>query len=859
MTHVAHEDIIRDYIGSAPYEKAFKDRELIAAVLHVRHFKEKASRKTWLARAREADKAAAARLTSGAKEDPRGRGATITFVGPELAGKGLSVPDSVSSMAQDLAGAGCRVELVTRLLPGTLPPVLREAVSDVRFVRPLQPYCNVIGKEPGLVVTFWLPLSVSLCGDHVSHICFWDAGGTEIADGDGLAGQDAALISHLAPMPDVVFGNSKLPSCGRRAFPADARSLASLAGAKIPPQPDIARIPSISACMIAKDEEGTIDGCFQSLVPCADQVVVNDTGSKDRTVEVAEAYGAEVMRTDWKDDFSLARNDSMKPARLDYVLIIDADERVAAGSELLLREAPISGHDAYILNVASKLEISTKSVPVVRLLKNLPHHTFTSAIHEQIAPSVKGKIGPTVIVLDHLGYGAAISALKFKRGRNVSLLLKEQQNLGSFEDPAYAYLAFQTGVEMLLSGNMVDALSLLSEAVEKATTQMAFRPSAALRLCQTLVLMGRVGDAESYARQLLAEYPGFLDVAEVAATALLERGEFGRAGELLDEAVKAEPGPFLPKTEGADTFMLSSLKARALYGLGDAASSYHFIQKALSHNPDYPDAQRVLAMNWPDRTPDCLRKAGAKTARPAALALLALGNADGARKSAEAVGDYGALGEICLRKEDYAGARECFAKSSDSWDRDRAAILKRCEAPKGSYGGALSESLIVGKVLDGKPVATGEADQAVRILGFLLDLKRTDMFVSSVTCLDRFPTKEILAGKLLHDRGFLDLANEYLERRQSDTPECLSMLGDISFQGKRYADAERYYSELSKSRHLNPVEAFRLANCLLRAGDVKAVAETVSAARQLYPEDEPLQEFSKVLQKSRLFKDFSLQ
>ncbi len=88
------------------------------------------------------------------------------------------------------------------------------------------------------------------------------------------------------------------------------------------------KAPTLSLCIITKDEEKNIARCINSVKGVVDEIVVVDTGSKDRTVEIAESLGARVIHTKWEDDFSKARNTAIDNAKCDWILFLDADEVV---------------------------------------------------------------------------------------------------------------------------------------------------------------------------------------------------------------------------------------------------------------------------------------------------------------------------------------------------------------------------------------------------------------------------------------------------------------------------------------------------------------------------------------------------
>ena len=92
---------------------------------------------------------------------------------------------------------------------------------------------------------------------------------------------------------------------------------------------DIEEKPALSLCMIVKDEEDCLARCLLSATPVVDEIVIVDTGSTDRTKEVAKAFGAKVYDFEWTDDFSEARNLSLSKATSEWILVLDADETIS--------------------------------------------------------------------------------------------------------------------------------------------------------------------------------------------------------------------------------------------------------------------------------------------------------------------------------------------------------------------------------------------------------------------------------------------------------------------------------------------------------------------------------------------------
>src|SRR5262245_19351613 len=93
---------------------------------------------------------------------------------------------------------------------------------------------------------------------------------------------------------------------------------------------------TLAACLIVRDEAARLPACLASLAG-VDRIVVVDTGSTDETVAVATSLGATVGFFPWNDDFAAARNAAMSTADCDWLLMIDADERLSEGAVAQIR------------------------------------------------------------------------------------------------------------------------------------------------------------------------------------------------------------------------------------------------------------------------------------------------------------------------------------------------------------------------------------------------------------------------------------------------------------------------------------------------------------------------------------------
>ena len=108
-------------------------------------------------------------------------------------------------------------------------------------------------------------------------------------------------------------------------------------GLPVPPPGTVQRPAGISLCMIVKDEERFLEACLRTVVDVVDEVCVVDTGSTDRTVEIARSFGARLEHRSWRNDFAWARNEVLKLATKRWIFVLDADEELDAPSRAGLR------------------------------------------------------------------------------------------------------------------------------------------------------------------------------------------------------------------------------------------------------------------------------------------------------------------------------------------------------------------------------------------------------------------------------------------------------------------------------------------------------------------------------------------
>ena len=94
--------------------------------------------------------------------------------------------------------------------------------------------------------------------------------------------------------------------------------------------------PSISLCIIVKNEEHNLPNLLKSVEGCFDEICITDTGSTDNTVKVAESFGCKVSHFKWVYDFSSARNFNFSQAKSDYIMWMDGDDFLETKEQFIL-------------------------------------------------------------------------------------------------------------------------------------------------------------------------------------------------------------------------------------------------------------------------------------------------------------------------------------------------------------------------------------------------------------------------------------------------------------------------------------------------------------------------------------------
>lgn len=221
----------------------------------------------------------------------------------------------------------------------------------------------------------------------------------------------------------------------------------------------------VSVCIIGKNEEKFLEGCLQHLTPYDWEIIFVDTGSTDKSKEIAAKYTDNIYDFEWIKDFSAARNFAASKATRDWILSIDCDEYLepfsAASLLTKLKAYPDSSASIDIHNLTADLADYTRT-EVYRLYPKTKFH-WVNAIHEQLVriDSYAATSFHSGIKAKHYGYISGMKDLKEKNLRNLELLLNIIE-----KEPDNPYHYYQAGISYMNLRDYDNAVTYLTKATE---------------------------------------------------------------------------------------------------------------------------------------------------------------------------------------------------------------------------------------------------------------------------------------------------------------------------------------------------------------------------------------------------------
>lgn len=356
---------------------------------------------------------------------------------------------------------------------------------------------------------------------------------------------------------------------------------------------------SVTAALIVRDEEAFIGDCLASLAGHVDQIVLVDTGSIDRTIEIAREFPVELQQFPWTGDFSAARNHALDFARGEWILYIDADERlVVPEGESLPQLLSDRSKVAWKLRLYPRLGWTAYSE--LRLFRNDMRIRFEGVIHESMFPGIAAvaqadglDIGTCELALRHVGYEGD---QRPKNPRNIPLLRARLAR-----DPDNFFAWWHLGDCFRLAGDEDAAAATWGEGLARLRSESPRSPPLSLSLLHVALLNLRHKRGEpldDLLAEALAMFPGNLALQFLQARVAVDRGDIARARPILDRLVAIDAEAFFEPELAYDKDLFGYISAELLalchFREGRFAEAAQLYRRAAQTSPS-PESCEIKA------------------------------------------------------------------------------------------------------------------------------------------------------------------------------------------------------------------------------------------------------------------------
>ena len=309
--------------------------------------------------------------------------------------------------------------------------------------------------------------------------------------------------------------------------------------------------------MITKNEEKFLEQCLSSIKGIADEIIIVDTGSTDKTKEIAKKFNAKIFDFKWIDDFSAARNESIKHATKDWILVLDADEVIEEKGLSKIRDAienaekDIAGFQleqrSYINNFfegAVKNDSDFELVKqyafyiphyLVRLFKNNLVLKFRHMVHELMEDSIiekNLKYKKLSVVLHHFGSLKDINLISDKTEQYIKIILRQLE-----ENPESSRYSYQAARMHIGRNDFSNALKYFKKTAKlNPNYKLVFSEIAKIYL-----QMNDNNRAIEYFKKSIKYNPDNPSPANNIAVVYMSMGKFRQAKKILEEQLKKHP------------------------------------------------------------------------------------------------------------------------------------------------------------------------------------------------------------------------------------------------------------------------------------------------------------------------------
>ncbi|MDN3513514.1 MAG: tetratricopeptide repeat protein [Candidatus Brocadia sp.] len=285
--------------------------------------------------------------------------------------------------------------------------------------------------------------------------------------------------------------------------------------------------PTLSACMIVKNEEKFLAQCLQSIRHAVDEIIIVDTGSTDKTIEIAQSFAAKVYHHPWKNSFSEARNHSLNYATCDWILQIDADEAIEQTDIPFLHKLITNNsYNAIFVAIYSDLPGGRSKHYYTRVFRRGKAH-FEGIVHNQLI--FEGRAIHSEIRFYHYGYNLSNNEMQKKYKRTGDLLLQQLA-----ENPNNIFVMANLIRNYRNEYNFDKVIELGEKGLRLSILQTDFdaksqRQRIYIDLVYALINTNQLNRAEEICQEAINGNPDSLDLLFIMGEILLKKAAFNDA------------------------------------------------------------------------------------------------------------------------------------------------------------------------------------------------------------------------------------------------------------------------------------------------------------------------------------------
>lgn len=352
--------------------------------------------------------------------------------------------------------------------------------------------------------------------------------------------------------------------------------------------------------MIVKNEEDYLPRCLENIKDVVNEIIIVDTGSTDRTVEIAKSYGANVYYFKWNNNFSEARNESLKYATKDWILILDADDELRTEYKenfKLLLNMQLDENAIYFFetlnyygNIIDDNCITINLNP--RMFKNNRGIHYEGEIHNQLVYSrnVYDAICNS-IKIHHYGYLNESISSKNKRNRNITILNEQIK-----KEPNNKFNYFNLGNEYTALGDVTKALEYYYLAYEDFDPHTGFSSILLLRIIISNYNIQEYDKALDFIEIAAKFYTKFTDLYFFKALVYKDSGKPTLQIEALLKCIElGEPPSELKFFYGSGSFKAYYELGNAYMKVKDYDAAYRYYAEAIKLNQTFIDPLYCIA------------------------------------------------------------------------------------------------------------------------------------------------------------------------------------------------------------------------------------------------------------------------